>query len=117
VNNRLNPPRVRPIQPVALVDGGALHDGPAPARSFQPIEEPRIGGHIGEHVLDLLAHQDHDIGLGHGALARNAHEPRENVVLGALSGIEAARAAVDEFAEAAAEPGHGDLAVGRKGCE
>ena len=109
--------RLDRIEPVALVDGGALDDGPASAPALQPIEEARIGGHVGEHAVDLLAHQDDDIGLGHRALAGDAHDRGEDVMLGALSGIEALAATVDEFGKAPAEPGDGDLPFRHEGCE
>src|SRR5262245_14121329 len=109
--------RLDRVEPIALVDGGALHDGPTPAASLQPVEEARIGRHVGEHAGDLLAHQDDDVGLGKRAFAREAHDGRKNLMLGTLSGLEAAPAAVDEFAKASAEPGDRNLSLRHEGCE
>src|SRR5262245_50411071 len=109
--------RLDRVEPIALVDGGALHDGPTPAAPLQPVEEAGIGRHVGEHAGDLLAHQDDDIGLGERAIAREAHDGGKNLMLGTLPGLEAPPAAVDEFAKAPSEPGHRNLALRHEGCE
>src|SRR5262245_34018700 len=105
------------VEPVALVDGRTLDDGPAAPSSLQPVEESRMGCHVGEHAGDLLAHQDDDIGLRQRAIARKAHHGGKNLMLGTLSGVEALPAAVDEFAIPSAEPGDGNLSLRHEGCE
>src|SRR5262249_40418588 len=60
-----------------------------------------------------LPHQNHDTGLGDGAVADDAHERRRDQMLGGT----AALAVLDEFAEWAAEPRYRDLALGIKGVE
>src|SRR5262249_12455197 len=59
----------------------------------------------------------YDIGLGERALARHAHDGWKNLMLRSLAGVEGLGAAVDEFAEAAAEPGNRNLALGHEGRE
>src|SRR6266540_2075217 len=103
--------RLDRIEPIVLVDGNSLRDRPASTSSLQPIEEPRVRRDVGEHVADLLAHQDDDTGLGERTIARGAHHGGKNVVFGTLAGLEALPAAVDEFTKAAAEPGDRNLAL------
>src|SRR5262249_18033083 len=109
--------RLDRVEPVALVNGGALHNGPASLAPLQPVEEARTRRHVGEHTGNLLAHQDDDIGLGERAIAREAHDEWKNLMLGTLPRLEAPPAAVDEFAKASAEPGDRNLALRHEGCE
>src|SRR5262249_15511547 len=101
------------VEPVLLVDRGPLEDAPAALATFQPVEEARPRGHIDGDPVDRLPHQNHDTGLGDGAVAGDPHERRRDQMLGGT----AAPAVLDEFAEWAAEPRYRDLARGMEGVE
>jgi len=71
------------IEPVSLVDGGALGNKPTTSAVLDTVEETGKRGQIGLHGAELLAHADDDGRLGYGAksLVDPAHAAVVNGVL------------------------------------
>src|SRR5580704_10737810 len=107
--------RLDRIEPVALVDRGALGDQPAAGMALQAIEEARARGQIDIDAVEFLPHPDDDAGLCGGGIAIEFYGRRKQMMARpGMAGVERGAAALDELLERPAEPGHGNVAVGRE---
>src|SRR5579864_470873 len=107
--------RLDRIEPVALVDGGALGNEPAAGMALQAVEEARAGGEIDVDVVESLPHPDDDAGLGGGAVAVEVYGRRKQMMARpAVAGGKGCAAALDELLERPAKPGHRNVAVRRE---
>src|SRR5580700_11129289 len=107
--------RLDRIDPVALVDRGALGDQPAAGMALQAIEKARARGEIDIDTVEFLPHPDDDAGFGCGAIAVERDGRRKQMMARpVMAGIKRGAAALDELLERPAEPGHGNVAVRRE---
>src|ERR1700675_309698 len=107
--------RLDRIEPVALVDRGPLGDQPATGMTLDPVEEARARGEIDIDAAKFLAHPDDDTRLRDGAIAVERYgRGKQMMARPGMAGVERGAAALEELLERAAEPGHGNVAVGRE---
>src|SRR5580700_300629 len=107
--------RLDRIEPVALIDRRALGDQPAAGMALDPVEETRARGEIDVDTVEFLPHPDDDAGFGCGAIAVERDGRRKQMMARpGMAGVKRGAAALDELLERAAEPGHGNVAVGRE---
>src|ERR1700692_4887564 len=105
--------RLDRIEPVALIDRGALGDQPAAGMALQAVEESRARGEIDIDTVEFLPHPDDDAGLGCGAIAVEFYGRREQMMARpGMAGVERGTAALSELRERAAEPGYRNMSVG-----
>src|SRR5580704_7334399 len=107
--------RLDRIEPVALIDRGALGNEPAAGMALQAVEKARARGEIDIDAVEFLPHPDDDAGFGYGAIAVEFYGRRKQMMARpGMAGAERGAAALDELLERAAEPGHGNVAIGRE---
>src|ERR1700722_6816807 len=107
--------RLDRIEPVALVDRGALGNEPAAGMALDPVEEARARGEIDVDAIEFLPHPDDDAGLGCGAIAVEFYGRwKQMMARPGMAGAERGAAALDELLERAAKPGHRNVPVRRE---
>src|SRR5580658_9783165 len=83
--------------------------------ALDPIEEARARSEIDVDAVEFLPYPDDDAGLGRGAIAVEFYGRRKQMMARpGMAGVERGAAALDELLERSAEPGHGNVAVGRE---
>jgi hypothetical protein len=95
------------IEPVALVDGGALGDQPAVAAALNAVEKARKRGEVGLNRAEFLPHANYHRRLGdRPVLVQLDRRGEQMMARPAAARGKTGAAALDELLERTAKPRH-----------